>query len=123
MLLRGAGLLALVIGCVGSVVLLLRASEHPPVSLILLFIVWVSSPFVALAAGHVLSAKWSVATRTALYVMMVVVAIVSLAAYANAGPGPGHPRTRVFLFVLVPPAAWALAAIGIGAAAMASRRR
>jgi hypothetical protein len=121
-LLRRAGLLALVIGGVGSVALMLRASEHPPVFLILLFIVWVSSPFVALAVGHVLSAKWPAATRTALYAMMIVAAIVSLTAYANAGPGVGHPRTKVFLFVLVPPVVWVIAAIAIGAAAMTSRR-
>jgi hypothetical protein len=122
-MLRRAGLLALVVGCVGSVLLMLRASEHPPVFLILLFIVWVSSPFIALTVGYVLSAKWPAAMRTALYLTMIVVAIVSLIAYANAGAGPGHPQPRVFLFVIVPPAAWSLAAIAIGAAAMGSRRR
>jgi len=121
-MLRRAGLLALVVGCVGSVVLMLRASEHPPVFLILLFIVWVSSPFIALAIGYMLSSRWPGAMRTTLHLMMIVAAIVSLIAYANAGPGPGHPQTRVFLFVILPPAVWALAAIAIGAAAIASRR-
>ena len=65
--LRTMGLVAVVIGAVGSAGFFLRAGQHTPRLLLLLMAIWVFSPFVALVWANVVSKRWSVLTRAALY--------------------------------------------------------
>jgi hypothetical protein len=119
-LFRGAALIAVLAGALGSVGLMLRAG-HPPLFLRVLFAIWVLSPFAVLVFAHSVSKRWSVFTRAALYGVMLAVTLGSLAIYGVVALGPPRPKPA-FVFVLVPPASWLLAAIIIPIAALISDR-
>jgi hypothetical protein len=116
--LRAAALIVIPAGAVGSIAFVLYAGRHNPSRLlILLFAIWVLSPFVLLAWANVVSARWPALTRAALQSVTLLIALGSLAAYGNIALGP--PRAQgAFVFVVVPPASWLV----IAAAAWISRR-
>ena len=120
--LRAAALIALLVGAVGSVGLMLRAGHRNPSRLLLvLFALWVLSPFIALVLANMVSKRWSVLTRATLYTVMLVLTVGSLAIYGDVALGP--PRTKAaFVFVVVPPASWLLIAIVVPIAALISGR-
>ena len=122
-LLRGAALTALPVGALGTVLLFFRASERTPPLLIVLFIVWLLSPFAVLAWAHVRSPRWSAATRAALYSVTLVIALASLAIYGNliAITRPGAPKAAPF--VVVAPASWLIIATIVPLAGLIARRR
>jgi hypothetical protein len=121
-LLRAAALIAVLVGAVGSFGFMLRAGQRAPGFLIVLFALWVLSPFAALAVATVVSTRWSALTRATLYGVMLALALGSLALYGHVALGP--PRAQAaFVFVVVPPASWLLAAIVVPIAAMISGRR
>src|SRR3979490_2114682 len=68
--LRLTALIALVIGAVGSIGVWIRAAQHPPPLIIVLFVVWVLSPFVVLGIAHVVAKRWTPSTQAALYWVM-----------------------------------------------------
>lgn len=114
-------LIAVVAGAVGSVSLMLRADQRTPRFLLVLFLIWVLSPFVALAWANVVSKRWTVLTRAALYCVTLVITLGSLAFYGELVlPPPGSPRA--FVFVAVPPVSWLLMTIVVSMAALISRR-
>ena len=118
-LLRAVALIAVVAGAGGSLGLMLRAGRRTPRFLLVLFVVWVLSPFVALAWANMVSKRWSVPTRATLYCVTLVLALASLAIYGElVSPPPGSPRA--FVFVAVPPASWLLMAT-VPIAALISR--
>jgi hypothetical protein len=121
--LRTAALIALPVGAAGSVGFMLSAGHRNPSRvLLLLFAIWVLSPFVALAFASIVCKGWSVLTRATLYGAMMVLTVSSLTIYGDVAFGP--PRTKTaFAFVVVPPASWLLIAITIPIAALISRRR
>src|SRR5579863_8224623 len=107
-LLRGAALIAVLAGAVGSVVLTLHAGRHNDSRILMvLFAAWVLSPFLALVLADVVSKGWSVLTRTTLYSVMLVVTLGSLGIYGDVALGPPRAKTA-FVFVVVPPASWLL---------------
>ena len=121
--LRTAALIAVLAGAVGSVGLLLRATNRNPSQLlVLLLVLWVVSPFVALMWASIVSTRWSVLTRVTLYGVMLVVPVGCLAIYVadalwpRTSPGP-------FVFIPVPPASWLFSALVVLAAALMSGRR
>lgn len=120
--LRAAGLITLVIGAVGSLGLWFHASRHPPMVIVVLFVVWVLSPFVLLVLGHVMSKRWSALTRATLYRLMMIVTLGSLAIYGYDAWRPRKAQAA-FWYVLVPPMSWLLVAIVIVTAALISGRR
>lgn len=120
--LRGAGLLALLVGAVGSIALLFHASEHPPAFLLALFVIWVLSPFAALGVAHVVAKRWSILTRTMLYSVMLVVALGTLAVYGDDALGR-RTAHAAFVYVLVPPVSLALVASALLIAGIISGRR
>ncbi len=123
-LLRVAALIAVLAGAVGSVGLMLRAGQRTPRLLLVLFVIWVLSPFVALVLAHVLSKRWSVLTRATLYSVMLVITLGSLAAYgADVAFGPPKAKAAAFVFVVVPPVSWLLIAIVVPLAALISGSR
>ena len=120
-LLRAMALLAVVAGATGSVGLTLRAGRSTPRFLLVLFVIWVLSPFVALAWANMLSKRWSVLTRATLYCVSLVITLGSLIIYGNVVlPPAGSPRA--FVFVVVPPGSWLLMAIVVPIAAFISRK-
>jgi hypothetical protein len=121
--LRGAALIAVAAGAVGSVGLLLRAGRRNDSRLLMvLMAMWVLSPFVGFLWAHVVSTRWPVLTRSTLYILMLVLSLVSLAIYADAVVNP--PKAQgAFVFIVVPPLSWLLAAVALPIAALISSRR
>ena len=122
-LLRAAALIAVLAGAVGSFGLMLHAGRRNDSRILLvLFTIWVLSPFVALVLADVVSKRWSVLTRATLHSVMLVLTLASLAIYGDVALGP--PRAKpAFVFVVVPPASWLLIAIAVPIAALISGRQ
>lgn len=119
---RAVALITVVVGAVGSLGLMFRADQHTPRFLLVLFVFWVASPFVALAWANVVSKRWPVLTRATLYCVTIVITLGSLAFYGKLVlPPAGSPRA--FMFVAVPPASWLFMTIVVSAAALISCRR
>jgi hypothetical protein len=121
-LLRVVALIAVVVGGVGSLGFMLRAGRSTPRLLLVAFVFWVLSPFVALAWAHRASKRWSVLTRATLDCVMLVITLGSLAIYGGLIAPPAGSRPA-FVFVAVPPASWVVTAIVVGIAALISRRQ
>jgi len=121
--LRAVAVIAVVAGAGGSVGLLLSAGRRTPLFLLVLFVGWVLSPFLALGWAHKVSKRWSALTRATLYWVTVVLALGSLAIYYWDPVLRPAGSARAFLFVLVPPASWLLMAIAVPMAALIARRR
>jgi hypothetical protein len=119
--LRAAALIAVLVGAVGSVGFLLRAGQRTPRLLLVLFVLWVLSPFMAVVLADVVSKRWSVLTRATLYCVMLVLTLGSLAIYGDDALRPRRAQAG-FVFVVVPLASWLLIAIVVPIAALVSRR-
>ena len=119
--LHTAALIALLVGVAGSLGLLLRGSERRPPLLLVLFVIWVLSPFAALVLATVVSKRWPVLPRTALYSVMLIVSLASLAIYGYDAVWPRKAQPA-FVWVLVPPVSWLLIAIVVSIAALISGR-
>jgi len=115
-------LVALGIGAIGSLSFMLREGRRTPRLLLVLFVIWVLSPFVALAWANIVSKRWATPIRATLYCATLVLSPVSLAIYGRfVSPPAGSPHA--FVFVAVPPASCLLVAIVVLIAALISRRR
>ena len=121
-LLRVAALIALPAGAVGSVGLMLYAGRRNSSRLLLvLFALWVLSPFMALVWANLVSTRWTDRTRATLHGLMLVLTIGTLAIYGAVAFGP--PRAQAaFVFVVVPPASWVPIAIVVAIARRISGR-
>lgn len=106
--LRAAARIAVMVGALGSVVLMLYAGRRNPSGLLLVFfILWDLSPFVALAVANTMSTAWPPRFQRLLYGAMLAVALGSLAIYTDAVLVTHMPKVaRVFL--LVPLGSWIL---------------
>src|SRR3954469_5073118 len=120
--LRSAALVATVLGAVGSIGLLRHAQEHPPPMLVVLFVVWVSAPFAALAGANLLSPRWPVSLRKTLYIVTIFVAVASLGIYFD--DNVAHRTAKAaFVYVATPPASVFLSAVILGVALLAQKRK
>lgn len=121
-LLQGAALIAVLAGAVGSVGLMLHAGRHNHSRILLvLFALWVLSPFVTLVWVNVVSKRWPVLTRATLYGVMLILTLSSLTIYRDVALGAPRAKTAS-VFVVVPAASWLLIAIVVPIAALLSRR-
>ena len=120
-LLRIIAQLVLLGGAVGSLGLMLNPGRHTPILLLILFVGWVLSPFMALLATNVISKRWSLISRVTLYCLMLVIAIGSLVGYSGVLSTPD--AKPAFIFLMVPLISWLLIAIVIPLAGYLSRRR
>lgn len=120
--LRSTALIALVIGAVGSIGLWIHAAKHPPPLLIVLFVIWVLSPFVVLGIGHVVSKRWASGTQAALYWVTLLVSLASIVIYADDAVShrTAHPAA---VYVVVPPASWVASAVAVGLGAWIAKRK
>jgi hypothetical protein len=119
-ILRAVSLIAVLAGAVGSLSLMLREGQRTPRLLLVLFAIWVLSPFVALLWANIVSKRWSVLTRATLYCVTLVVTLGSLAIYSELVVLKPPGSANAFLFVAVPPASWVFIAIVVGIAALIS---
>ena len=120
--LRTAALLAAVAGAAGSLGLMLRAGEHTPRFLLVLFTIWVLSPFAALLWANLVSKRWSVLTRATLYCVTFVITLGSLAIYGEWVDVKPAGAANAFLFVAVPPVTLVFITIVVSVAAFLARR-
>ncbi|HXP61766.1 MAG TPA: hypothetical protein VN829_14825, partial [Dongiaceae bacterium] len=103
----------------GSLGLTLWAGRHNPSRLLLvLFALWVLSPFMALAVVNVVSKSWSVVSRATLHSVTLVLTLVSFAVYGGVHLRSATPNA--FVFVVVPPISCLLIAIVVALATLAS---
>ena len=121
-LLRAVALLATVAGAAGSLGLMLRAGERTPRFLLVLFTVWVLSPFAALLWANMVSKRWSVLSRAALYGVTFIITLGSFAIYSEWVDVKPAGAANAFLFVAVPPVSLLFTAMVISIAAFVSRR-
>jgi hypothetical protein len=124
-MLRPVALIAAAVGGAGSVAFLLQAGRRNSslILLVVLFSIWVLSPFLALLWGILRADRFAETVRSTLYGLTVVVALASLAIYSRVidlKPA-GSPNT--FLFVAVPPLSWVIIVAVMAAAFLAARRR
>jgi hypothetical protein len=106
-LLRALALMALGAGAMGSIGVMLRVGRRAPRFLLVLFAVWVLSPFIGLAIADKASKRWPARTRATLYSVMLVLALGSFAIYVDVVLRP-PAATPAFRFVVVPLASWLL---------------
>ena len=119
-LLHAAALAAVVAAAAGSVGLMLWVGRHNPSSvLLLLFALWVVSPFMGLQLAGMFSKGWSVRTQATLHSVTLALALGSLAIYWYVASKPATP-TPAFVFLVVPLASWLLMATAVPAAARIS---
>ena len=99
-------------GALVSLGLTLRAGRNNhSLILMMLFGVWVLSPFTGLVIAYILSNRWPVFTRNVLYLLSMVLTIISLLIYgrllAPAGLKPA------FVFLIFPLLSWLTLAVVI----------
>lgn len=120
--LRAAALIVTVTGAIGSFGFMLRVgNRNNSRILMLMFAVWVLSPFVALVLAHSVSRSWAAMTCATLYVLMLVLALGSLTLYGDVALGTPRPQPA-FRFLVVPLASWLLIAVAMPLAAFLSGR-
>ncbi len=120
--LRTAALVAVLTGAAASVAFTLVAGHRNPSHfLMVLFVIWVLSPFMALVFATFISKSWSVLARGALYGVMLFLSLASLAIYGCVALGPPRAKTA-FVFVVVPPLSFLLTIVAVSTAALISRR-
>jgi len=121
-LLHRVTLVAVAVGAIGSVSFVLRAGQRTPRLLLVLFIIWVLSPFAVLFWANMVSKRWSVVTQVTLYCVTLIVTLGSLATYGELIDLKPAKSANAFLFVIVPPISWMFMVIVIPMAAFISNR-
>ena len=107
-MLRTVALVAAGAGGLGSLALLLQAGSRNSSLpfIVLMFSIWVLSPFLALVFAIVRSVRWPEMIRTALYLVTIATAVVSILIYSRLIDLKPATSAHTFLFVAVPPASW-----------------
>jgi hypothetical protein len=117
--LRTVSLVATVAGATGSLGLMLRAGRNTPRLLLVAFVFWILAPFAALTWANLVSRRWAVPTRAALYCVTPAIALGSLALYGGLVVPPAG-TSHAFAFVIGP--AVSLLAAVVPVTAIVSRR-
>jgi hypothetical protein len=120
-LLRRAALTAALAGAAGSLGLMFRAGRRQNSRiLLLLFAIWVLSPFIAVVGANMISKGWSTLTRATLYSVMLVITLGSLVIYGDVAFGLAMAKVG-FIFLVVPLTSWLLIALVVPIAALMSK--
>jgi ABC-type transport system involved in multi-copper enzyme maturation permease subunit len=121
-LLRRVAVLSALSGAAGSLVLMLHAGRRQQSRLlVLLFAIWVVSPFIAALIANSVSKRWPEGARTMLYVLMMVLALGSWAIYGAVAFEYVKAKTG-FVFLVVPFGSWLLIAVVVAAAMISARK-
>lgn len=117
------GVLVTLVGGLGSVWLLLRASPRQEShALLCVFAIWVFSPYAAMLLLSTISIRrWSPLTRAALVGLTLSLAAGTWAIYANVAPASRDSMVAL-PFIVVPLGSWFLLATVIPTVALLSRR-
>jgi hypothetical protein len=119
-ILHTVALIALVVGIIGSLIFMFRAGQHTPRLLLVIFTIWVLSPFAALIWADKASKRWSALTRITLYCVTLIVTLGSLAIYSELVDVRPAGSANAFLFVIVPPVSLVFIMIVVPIAALIS---
>jgi hypothetical protein len=119
---RGTALIVVMVGALSSVGLMLRAGQSTPPPLLVLFVVWVVSPFAALVWANAVSKRWPVPVRLTTRSVTFIVTVLALAFYGRIILPPAE-SPPAFVFVVVPLGSWFLGVIAIPMAAFLTRGR
>jgi hypothetical protein len=121
--LRRAAVISALAGAAGSAALMLLAGRRQQSRvLVLLFAIWVVSPFIAGLIANSVSKRWPAGTRATLYVLMVVLTLGSLIIYGEVAFEYVKAKAG-FVFLVVPFGSWLLLAVMVGTAAIISARQ
>ena len=119
--LRSVTLIVLAFGAMTSIGLLRRAQQHPPLIVVVGFLVWVAAPFALLAMANILSTRWPRTVRVTLFVVTLLVTAASLAIYFD--DNIAHRTAKpAFVYVAVPPASVIVSAIVLAIVAFIAKR-
>jgi hypothetical protein len=111
-------LLMVLIGAVVSLDLMFNAGRNQKsVLLMILFTIWVVSPFIALMAAQLYFKRWLSRIHIILYWVMVFLSILSVISYAGVFNLPG--TKTAFMFLVVPFFSWLV----IGIVFLIAKRR
>ena len=91
-----------------------------PGILIVLFTIWVVSPFALLALAYIGSKRWADLTRATIHGVTPIISAASLVIYGTTALGTPRPKTAIF--VMVAPLSWLLIVIAITTASFIARR-
>lgn len=120
-LLRIVALTAGLAGAVGSFSFVLHTGRNnDSVLLVLLFVAWVLSPFIALFVANLVSMRWPAFTRVILYCLIIFLTVGSLVFYSGALRPVG--TKPAFVFLAVPLMSWILIAIVLPISISVSRK-
>ena len=109
--LRAAALAGILAGAGGSLALMLYVGRRNSSRLLLLmFAIWVVSPFAAAGWAERIAKRWPTVRRASWYLGIVVLAVSSLALYGDVVFGRPRPQPA-FRFLVVPLASWILLAV------------
>src|SRR5450432_4165501 len=108
--LRIIALIVFAIGWIVSLGFTLHAGHNNrSIFLMILFLGWVSSPFMGQLTATMLSARWPVVTHKILYIIMIFLAIGSMSGYSDIlSPADLKPA---FIFLIIPLISWILIVI------------
>jgi hypothetical protein len=120
-ILRIVALLAVLTGAGCSLGMMLYAGrKNDSVLLIAIFVIWVLAPFIALLVTIFISKRWSVQTRTRLYMLTLILTAGSLLGYSGVFSPPG--TKTAFVFLVIPLILWVVMAIVITTFLLKERR-
>lgn len=110
--LRTVGYVLLMASVAGSLYYMLESGRNQKSTiLILLFIMWVSSPFIGLAIINYVSRTWQVTKQLILVALTVLISVGSLVFYSRL---ISLPNVRpAFIFLVVPLASWIIIAVDV----------
>jgi hypothetical protein len=118
-------LFALLIGIAGAVIslwLMYNAGRNQPsILLMILFTLWVLSPFIGLLMLNNISKRWIVSVRETLYWLAIIMIILSVTGYSGLF---NIPETKTaFVFLVIPFLSWIIIAISFFIARRVSKKR
>jgi tryptophan-rich sensory protein len=113
---RGAALMSVLLGAAASLGLMLWVGRHnKSLLLVLIFTVWVASPFAGLLWVHSNAKRREVSRQRSTYGLMLLISLGSIAVYA-AAIFLMHLAKPAAPFLVVPAVSWVLVAILLGRA-------
>lgn|SRR5664279_1661300 len=120
-LVRRITFIIMLTGALVSLGLTLRAGRNNhSVLLMMLFGIWVFSPFMGMAVAYILSNRWTLFTRNVLYILAMVLTFISLLMYGGVWSPTGIKPA--FVFLIVPLLSWLVLAVVIPLTASRSKK-
>lgn len=118
------GWLAIVVGVAGAIAssyfMFTAGRNQPSLLLIILFTLWVVSPFVGLFVLYNISKRWVVTVRETLYWLAIIMVVLSVTGYSGAF---NTAQTKnAFVFLVIPFLSWLIIAISFFIARRVSKR-